>query len=510
MKRVSQHRRPRILGLIILSAALSACLSAGPDYVPPELAVPPQWQDLNPSANGSADNSLRRDGETLSMLEGFALFQEDSLTDLQQRALANNQDLQIALVRFAQSRLQRSAVSAQTQAQLAVSGAATQQRQSESGTATRLLGAIAQPGQTQDLIDFISDPFELYQIGFDASWEPDLWGRVSRSIEAADARVDLAQANLAQWQLGLLSEVARHYFELRGAQNQAQFLQQDLDRNSQKLTLLEARESAGLDNALEREQQQVVLAELRSRQSSLVEQQSRSLNALSLLLGQTPGSLAGELASTQIWTVAAMPDLALGVPSDVVNTRPDIQASEARLRDATAQIGIAQADLYPRITLSAGLGLETLESSELSDWGSRQWSIGPHFSLPLFDQGRRKTAIALRELQQQEAAIAYQQVVLSAWHEVDNSLARYSAERQLREELQDKLAHQQRALTLAQASYRNGMTNYLTPLNLEQAVANVQRELSQSDTRLALNLVALFKALGRAEPITSATLAPTP
>jgi len=508
MKRVSQHNG--IVGLVLLSAMLSGCLVAGPDYARPHSDAPQQWQDLNANADSASDSVLRSNGETVSMLEGFALFQEEPLTQLQERALANNQDLQVALVRFAQSRLQRSAVTAQSQPQLAASGAASQQRQSETGSATRLINAIAPPGQSQDLIDFISDPFALYQIGFDASWEPDLWGRVSRSVEAADARVALAGANLAQWQLGLLAEVARHYFELRGAQNQAQLLQKDITRNTQILNLLDARERAGLDNAVEREWQQIILAELRTQEAPMAEQQARSLNALSLLLGQTPGSLNGELSATQAWSIAAMPDLALGVPSDVVNTRPDIQASEARLREATAQIGIAKADLYPRITLGAGLGLETLQSSELSDWGSRQWSIGPRFSLPIFDQGRRKTTVILRELQQQEAAIAYQQVVLSAWHEVDNSLSRYSAERQQREALQDKLGHQQQALALAQASYRNGMSNYLVALNLEQAVANVQRELVQSDTRLALGLVSLFKSLGRSGPITTAVLAPTP
>lgn len=508
MKRFSQQTGFRLTGLIFISAILGACQSVGPDYERPISETPQQWQDLNASTANATETDLRRNGQTVSMLEGFALFKEDALTRLQERALANNQDLQIALLRFAQSRLQRNSVTTQNQPQLVASGAATQQRQSESGSATRLFGAIAPPSQTQELIDYISDPFALYQLGFDASWEPDLWGRVSRSVEAADARVDLAGANLAQWQLGLLAEVARHYFELRGAQNQAQLLQQDIARNTQILELLEVRERAGLDNAVERERQQIVLAQLRTQEAPLAQQQTGALNALSLLLGQTPGSLSDELASTQQWSIADMPDLALGVPSDVVNSRPDIQASEARLRETTAQIGIAKADLYPRITLGAGLGLESLQSGELADWGSRQWSIGPRFSLPIFDQGRRKTSVMLRELQQQEAAIAYQQVVLSAWHEVDNAISRYSAERQQREALQSKLEHQQQALDLARASYRNGLSNNIGALNQEQSMANVQRELVQSDTRLALDLVGLFKSLGRSGPITVATLAP--
>lgn len=505
MNRVSHRHIQRYAGLFFLGAILSACMTVGPQYEKPQIEVPSQWQDLNPNAVSAQDEQLRRNGESVSMQEGFALFQDQALLDLQARALANNQDLEIAMLRFAQSRLQRSVVTKQTQPQLVANGAIARQRQSETGSATRLISALAPPSQTQDLVEFISDPFEIYQAGFDASWEPDLWGRVSRSIEAADARVELAAANLAQFQLGLSAEVARHYFELRAAQNQWQLLQQDIARNTQILELLEARERAGLDNSVEREQQQMRLAQLRGNEATLREQEAGAVNALSVLLGLTPGELGNELARDGLWTIAEMPDLALGVPSDVVNRRPDIQASEAQLREATAQVGIAQADLYPRITLGAGLGLESLETGELSDWGSRQWSIGPRFSLPLFDQGRRKTAVVLRDLQQQEAAIAYHQLVLNAWHEVDNALTRYAAERQQREELQDRLAHQQQLLSLAQANYRNGLSNYLVSLNLEQAVANVQRELSQSDTRLALSLVGLFKSLGQ-----SSELAPRP
>lgn len=482
MNLASQRHAARLTGLVLLVAMLGACLSEKPSYIAPPLAMPAQWQQ------GSA---------SVSMLEGFALFQEESLTRLQQRALASNQDLQVAMLRLAQSRLQRSAVALQSQPQVAASGSAGAQRQSEIGSATRLISAISPPDQSRHLIDFISEPYELFQAGFDASWELDLWGRVSNSVDAADARVAMAEATVAQWQLGLMAEVARHYFELRGTQNQVLLLRQDVARNDTILRLLQAREHAGLDNALERAEQEALLTDLRRREAVLQEQQSRSFNALSLLLGEVPGSLESELSARQPWTMTALPDLALGVPSDVVNTRPDIQASEARLREATAHIGIAQADLYPRITLGAGLGLETLESAELLDWGSRQWSVGPRFSLPLFDQGRRKTTVQLRELQQQEAAIAYQQVVLNAWHEVENALARYGAERQQRTELLAKLAHQEQTLRLARANVRNGLSNALVALKLEQAVANVQNQLSQSDTRQALNMVVLFKALGR-------------
>lgn len=488
-------------GLLIMSTALVSCMSVQPDAQRPELPMPESWNDAHGGSPTLLDEPSRRSNVPDSVPAGFTLFADPELNALQARALDNNADLRMALLRFAQSRVQRGMIAAGDQPTLLANAAASRQRQSETGSATRLLSALAPASQTQSLIDFISDPFALYQAGFDASWEPDLWGRVRHSLEAADAQVEESAAALAQVQLGLLSEVARGYFQLRGVQTQSRLLQQDIARADELLALLQTRTAAGLGTDAEVLGQKIVLSDLRSREPSLKEQEAQALNALSYLLGEMPGSLQALLAGQGDWTLGTVPDFTLGLPSSVAASRPDIQISEARLRQATARLGVADADLYPRIVLGAGLGLESLESGAFAEWGSHQWSIGPRLSLPLFDQGRRRATVTLRELQEQEAAIEFQRVVLNAWREVDSALNRYSAQRQRAAAVQAKLLQEQEARALVLSHYSNGLVDYRQVLLADQRVAAIQRELAESDTLLALDLVSLFKALGSAAPI---------
>lgn len=463
--------------------------------------MPAQLRELTGADGAGEGTDNTASGQAVSMLEGFAVFGDPQLLALQRRALDNNADVQMALLRFASSRVQRDSAAGQRQPILTATAAAARQRQSETGSATRLITAIAPPSQIPSLIDFIGDPFALYQAGFDASWEPDLWGRVKRSIEAADAQLLKADAALAQVQLGLLAEVARYYLQWRGVGNQQDILQQDVLRAQARLDLLQARQDAGLGTQLEVLAQQAFMSDLRSRLPALQEQQVQARNGLSFLLGELPGSVQGLLEDSGEWVFTPLPELTLGLPAQVLDTRPDIRASEAQLREVTAQLGIAQADLYPRIILGAGVGLESLHGNEMAQWGSQQWSIGPRFSLPLFDQGRRKAVVELRELAQQEAAIDYQRTVLKAWQEVDNAIMAYNSEGERQRLLADKLRSNEQLVALAQANYRNGLINYLQVLEFEQGLANSRRELTQSQTQLALQLVVLFKSLGRAAPL---------
>lgn len=498
------RRFPRLASrhsaVLLLSAALGGCINAGPDYEAVPVPSPQDWAAAH-GGDASLVYAAASDAQRESVLQGFALFEDAQLLALQGRALENNPDLQTALLRFAQSRVQYGAIAKQTQPLFGFGAGVSRQAQSESGSAARLLSALSAPQQREQLLDFISDPFTLYQAGFDASWELDLWGRVSRSIEAADAQMQMAAAATEQVQLALLSEVARHYFQLRGVQEQLVLLQADTRRNEELLQLLTARTAAGLASAVEQLRQEARLAQLRSREPQLLEQEAQLRNGLSLLLGAAPGSLQGTLNYAQTWVLRAMPSLALGVPAEIVNTRPDIQAAEQQLRAASAQIGVAQAQLYPSITLGAGFGLETLFSGELNSWGAQQWSLGPQLSLPLFDQGRRQSVLQVRELQAQEAAIAYQTTVLRAWHEVDSALSGYTAQQQVHTQLQAQLAHSEQAFALAQTQFSNGLVNYLLVLEYEQNLANARRELSDSATRMAVNLVGLLKAVGHVGPI---------
>jgi outer membrane protein TolC len=191
-----------------------------------------------------------------------------------------------------------------------------------------------------------------------------------------------------------------------------------------------------------------------------------------------------------------LPDLKLGLPSELARRRPDIAAAEARLHVATASVGIAMADLYPRISLGATFGYEAADSDKFGEWGSRQWSVGSNLSIPLFDHGRRRSTVNLRQLQQQDAAVAYQRTVLKAWHEVDDAISSYTAETQRSVQMQERVKTSEEEAKLAQARYTNGLTTYIPVLIATTTLLGAQSDQAESTARVDTALAAIYKALG--------------
>ncbi|MCE1250590.1 MAG: efflux transporter outer membrane subunit, partial [Comamonadaceae bacterium] len=410
------------LVIAIASIILAGCTTVGPDYATPKSSAPDDWTSWR-----SGDAALHIPLEAAQALPTpwWQAFNDATLDALQRRAFEASPDLQTAALRFAQARAQRSTVAAQRGPEVNASGSATRQRQSESGASTRMIGIMgAGPGVTE----LLAEPFTLYQAGFDASWELDLWGRVRRSVEAADADVDQQAALLDLARVSLASDVARNYFELRTAQRQIRLMREDIAALGDRAGLLQARVDGGVLDHTDLQRQRAELAALKAQLPPLLAQEAASTNQIALLLGERPGALQAELAPSEADARTALPDLALGLPSEVALRRPDIRAAEARLHSATANIGIAKANLYPSIRLGAKFGFESYLSGEFSDWGSRAWSVGPSLNLPIFDHGRRTATVQLRELQQQEAAVNYQTTVLKAWQEIDDALSAYGAE----------------------------------------------------------------------------------
>jgi NodT family efflux transporter outer membrane factor (OMF) lipoprotein len=362
---------------------------------------------------------------------------------------------------------------------------------------TRLIG-ILNPANRDEIIQALSAPFNLYQAGFDASWEIDLWGRLRRSIESADANVAASKAMLAQARLSIQADVARRYFEMRSVQRQLALARADIAAGQETLDLVKARADGGLTTDLDVTRQDAQLRDVRARLPQLLAQEALAINQLTLLVGERPGALQARLAALPdgAAATAALPDLSLGVPSEAALRRPDIQRAQAQLHAATASIGVAVADLYPRITIGAGFGFESVTASQFGDWGSRQWSIGPSLQLPVFDNGRRRGVVTLRELQQQEAAVAYQQTILKAWHEIDDALSTYTAERQRSAQLAARERSSREAWQLARVRYDNGLTDFLVQLDAQRTLLQAQRDAVDSAGRLAIAMVAITKALG--------------
>jgi len=491
-----------------LAFLLAGC-AVGPDHRPAEPQAPTDWSAWH-GGSPALLGAERQAAPTAAASGDWKAFGDPLLDRLQARALAANHDLQTAALHFAQSRVQRTAAAAQQAPQLNASGSVNRQRQSESGAATRMIDALGSSVANRDqLIRTLSEPYNLYQAGFDASWEIDLWGRVRRSIEAADADASASAALLQQAQLSVQAEVARSYFELRGAQRELRLANADIAAAAESLELVQARADGGLVTDLDPTRQRTQLAELRARVPMLLQQEAQAMNQITLLTGASPGALNAELAppsdaagdTLETLQAPPLPELALGLPGDVVRQRPDIAAAEAQLHAATARIGIAVADLYPRVTLGAGFGYESAGSERFGEWGSRQWHIGPSISLPIFDNGRRRSTVSLRELQQQEAAVAFQQAVLKAWHEIDSALSAYAAERQRHAELVERERSSRDALMLAHARYANGLTDFGVELDARRALLQARRDQVQSTSRMAVSLVAVYKALGGGVPL---------
>lgn len=481
------HALPAFAALMLAGCAV------GPDFKAPTAEAPADFSAWHGGSPELLDPQLRQ--STASAPIGWSIFADPVLDALQAKALAANHDLQTAALRFAQSRTQRQAAEAQRGPQLNASAAATRQRQSEFGSGTRLIDAL-NPANREELIGVLSEPHNLYQAGFDAAWELDLWGRVRRSIEAADANHAASQATLAQVQLSVQSELARNYFELRTAQRQLRIARADIAAAEETLELVKARADGGLTTDLDVTRQRAQTAELRARLPQWLAQEAQAVNQITLLVGERPGALQAQLIERANAPASALPDLSPGLPSEAVLRRPDIQRAQAQLHAATASIGVAVADLYPRITLGASFGFESVGSRSFGEWGSRQWSVGPSLQLPVFDGGRRRSTVTLRELQQQEAAVAWQQTVLKAWHEIDDALSAYAADRQRHLQLVEKERHSRDAWELARVRYDNGLTDFLVQLDAQRTLLQAQRDQVASSGRLALDLVMLTKALG--------------
>lgn len=489
---------PRFLPLLILAMGTLGGCAIGPDFVRPTPTTKPpaDWTTLragDPSLRDAASSGEHAEPSS----DWWKAFGDPVLDALEARASAANPDLQTAALRFAQSRAQRHAVAAQHGPQVNLGASAQRQRPSENGATTRTIDVLAPASSRDAVLALLSQPFNVYEAGFDASWELDFWGRVRRSVEAADAQVDESGALFDGVRLDVAAEVARRYMELRGVQRQVALTRADIDAATERFALLKARADGGMASDLDATRQQALLADLESRLPTLLDQEASAIDGLSLLLGQPPGGLQTMLAPlhdeapTPVW-----PDLALGVPSELARRRPDIRQAEARLHAATANTGVAVADLYPRITLGGSFAFESLRSGELGDWGSRQWTVGPRLDLPVFDMGRRRSVVTLRRLEQQEAAVAYQNTVLQAWTDVDTALNGYAAERQRHARLVERERLSRDAYDMAVSRHRAGDVSYIDELDAQRTLLDAQRDLAQSTAAVSVRYVAVCKAIG--------------
>lgn len=484
----------------LCTMTLAGCM-VGPEYKAPYNKAPQDW-----SSWSSADPSLALVDNEHKPLPNpwWKSFEDPVLEGVIQHALNNSLDLKTAALHFAEARVQREGTASQLLPTVGASSRATRQRQSEHNASTRLYDALGSNTQSplsgnSSLAQLLSDPYTSYQAGFDASWEPDFWGKVRRSLEADEANFAQQRALFRLARVSLISDVASHYFTLRATQQRINVLRSDIEVLRQRIELVNARYSAGRVNQLDLDRQQAQLNALTAQLPTLLASEAHSINQIALLSGEHPGALRDALTATAANAddSVELPDLSLGVPSELAQQRPDIQAAEAQLHRATAQIGVAKAELYPSITLTGNIGLDAYNRNDLGEWASRTWSVGPRVYLPLFNRGRLHSVVHLRELQQQEAAVNYHQTVLRAWQNVDDTLTAYSAARMRTASLTREVAYAQSAYQLATSRYSAGITDYMAVLDAERQYLQARHDLIDSRKQVYIEFVAVNKALGR-------------
>ena len=339
-----------------------------------------------------------------------------------------------------------------------------------------------------------SSTFNLFDVGFDATWEPDLFGKVRRSVQAADADLRAAEAARYGVLVSLSAEIARTYLELRGDERQLEIAAADVATQERLLHLIESRSNSGLAPMSDVVTQRAQTSAARARVPPLEQAAALGKNRLALLLALPPGGANDLIGAAPLPSLP--PEAPIGLPGELLRRRPDIRQREAQLEAATARIGVATAALYPSVTLGLAAGLQATRAADLFDWASRFFIGGLQVSVPIFQGGQLKAQVRIADLQAQQAVLGYRQTVLGAFHDVDNALVAYAqAQAQSREQVA-QVADAARSRNLAEDRYRNGLAAYIEVLDAERRAHEAQVALSRSTVAATTNLVALFKALG--------------
>ena len=488
-----------ILPTVLACVAIAGC-TVGPNFEPPKSATP---EVFNRTQSAQAPSKAV---EAQFGPEWWTLFNDPVLNGLEKQLADANLDVAAASARLLQSRAERRVAGAAEYPTLGGAASYNRERGSENGILS-LLGVT--PSQSQPLSASGNAPlgvsampgskgspaYNLYQFGFDASWEIDIWGHVRRSVEEATALTEASYEERNAVLLSARAELARDYIELRETQELLQIARQNLDIAHDSLKLTQVRAHEGVTTDLDVSNASAQVENIESLIPTLESHSETTINAIGLLLGEEPGALRQTLAATQ--EVPVLPaQVPIGFPSEIVQRRPDIRKAEAQLHAATASIGVAKADFYPRIMLNGSAGFQSLQLSTLGTWASGQFVAGPSITFPIFEGGRLKGTLQLREAQQQEAAIAYKETVLRAWQEVDDALVSYDAEQRRRDRLTQAVTMNERGLRVAQERYKAGALDYLDVLNVQRQLLEAQSNLEQSRATAATNLITLCKALG--------------
>jgi outer membrane protein, multidrug efflux system len=455
-------------GLPLLASLLTlfgGC-AVGPDYRRPESTAPATFVNTAGLAVTNAPAAHRA---------WWRSFNDPVLDELIARASTNNYDL-----RRAEARL-REARALWTEARFDFAPTVRNENRYEKSQLSR--DAAGSRGRRS----------ELYRVGFDATWELDLWGAVRRNVEAARATVESVEATLDDTVIAVEAEVALNYFELRGTQAQLDVATRNATNQSQTLNLAIALRDGGQGTQLDVARARSLLNATLASIPPLETDRERAIHRLSILCGLPPVALRPQLLE-RVKLPAAPPVLELTEPGEWIRRRPDIRAAERALAASTALIGVEVADLFPRVTFNGSVGLQASSFSGLTSSGADSYSFGPRISWAAFDLGRVRQRIKASDARAQQALAEYEQTVLLALEEAENSLVALGRERQRAAFLAEAERAGAEAVELARQRYRDGISDYLSVLDAERTLLDLQEQLVTAQTLSATRLIAVFKS----------------
>jgi NodT family efflux transporter outer membrane factor (OMF) lipoprotein len=447
------------LAAALAPALLAAACAVGPDYRAPALATPAAWSEAGPEQQADASEALAA---------WWTRFGDPRLDALVARALAANRELRVADARVREARALRRIAAAPLFPSLTAEGDASV------GT-----GSVADLGIAT----------------LDAVWEIDVFGGTRRSLEAAEAELAASVADRRHLLVVLLGELARSYVELRGFQRRIDAVERNLAAQRETRELTEAQLRVGLASDLDVERARALTANTAAELPPLEAALRASMHRIAVLVGEPPAALAGELAP-EAPLPTAPGALVVGVPAELLRRRPDLARAERELAAATARIGEARADLYPRLTLTGSVGLRSEELKELLGSDAGFAALGPNVVWPIFAAGRIRANVEVQDARAEQALARYEQALLRALEEVESSLAAHAREQLRRRELEQAVAANREAALLARRLYANGLGGFLDVLDAERSLLLSESRLVESETAVSTSLVTLWVALG--------------
>ncbi|MEO8314938.1 MAG: efflux transporter outer membrane subunit [Pseudomonadota bacterium] len=456
-------------GAVVSMCAMAAGCAVGPDYKPPE-------PELDPAFAGKVlvESTAGQSGQ-----QWWKEFGDPLLDELVTEAQASNRNIAAAEARLKEARASRRDQNWGFWPSPTVQASATSKRQSLGGT----------PGGVP-----VERNYDLYDAGFDASWEIDLFG-YKRGSQALKATRDVAIAARDDVRLSVVAEVARNYFELRGAQQQLAVAERNAGNQRRALDLVQARLDAGRGTALDTARAEAQIETTLSTVPPLEAAVARARHRIEVLVGKRPGQLTERLG--MVAPLPALPaTIAMDDPASLLRRRPDLRVAERRLAATSALIGVATADLFPRITLNGAIGVQALSLDGLGDSGNDYRRFGPSLSWAFLDIGRVRQRIKAAGARHEEAYANYEQTVLTALEDVENALSDFAHERRRQEHLDAAARASAMAADLATQRFEGGIGDFLATLDANRTALDAEDLLAQSQTAAATALVALYKALG--------------